>query len=206
MHQLQQFAVQHGKKITIKNSKTIFQVGDQPSHFYFLESGYVKMFYEGENGQTTTLSLFKPGDFFGMAELFSRKAFHEYSATGLGEITFYAVSLEQLYSHLTADSPLWPAVTQVFAHKIINAHRLIMKFTNLSVPERLAAFLQQYAVTNDEGLLVVDIPLSHEEISYIINCSRQKVTTYLNLWRKQGFIAYERGIIQITQPDALFHS
>lgn len=204
MQRLQAFAKQNGKKITYYNGKSIFQAGDQPFHFYLLEEGYVKMFYEGENGQTTTLSLFKPGEFFGMAELFSNKAIHDYSAIGLGQVTIYAVTLEQLSKELAVDSSLWSVVTEVFAHKMMDVHQHIMKLTNLSVPERLAAFLQQYATTDTNGQLVVDIPLSHEEISYIINCSRQKVTSYLNLWRKQGFISYERGNIQIRQPDAIF--
>ena len=204
MQHLRNFAQEYGKKITYHNSKVIFQVGERPSHFYWLEEGYVKMFYEAASGQATTLSLFKPGEFFGMAELFSKKDFHEYSAIGLGQITIYAVTLEQLSNALTVDSSLWPAVTQVFAHKMMDAHQQIMKLTNLSVPERLAAFLQQYAVTDTSGQLVVDIPLSHEEISFIINCSRQKVTSYLNLWRKEGFISYERGNIQIRQPDEIF--
>lgn len=205
MESLQQFAKQYGKKVTTKSSKMIFQVGDKPSCFYFLEEGYVKMFYEAENGQTTTLSLFKPGQFFGMAELFSNKAAHEFSATSISEATYYTVTFEQLSQHLILDASLWSAVTQVFAQKLIDSHELIMKFTNLTVPERLAAFLQQYAILDATDTLVVDLPLSHEEISYIINCSRQKVTNYLNLWRKQGFITYERGNIQIRQPDAIFH-
>lgn len=204
MKHLQAFAKRNGKKFSYRSGKNIFQAGDQPFHFYLLEEGYVKMFYEAENGQTTTLSLFQPGEFFGMAELFSNKSFHEYSAIGLGQVTIYAITLEQLSKELAIDSSLWSAVAQVFAHKIMDGHQQFMKLTNLTVPERLAAFLKQYAKTNNNGQVIVDMPLSHEEISYIINCSRQKVTTYLNLWRKQGFISYERGNIQIKQPDALF--
>ena len=205
MQHLQQFVALHGKKITYKNSKMIFKAGDKPTNIYLLKEGYVKTFYEAENGETITLSLFKPGDFFGVAELFSQKTAHDCSAIGFGEVTLYAISIEQISAQLAKDPSFWADLTQILANKIIDAHQLIMRLTNLSVPERLAAFLKQYATIDENDNLAVNIPLSHEEISYIINCSRQKVTSYLNLWRKQGFISYERGNIQIRQPDAIFH-
>lgn len=205
MQKLQHFAKLHGKKVKLNHTKIIFHAGDQPQYFYWLEKGYVKIFHEGVNGQATTLSLFKPGEFFGMAELFSQRSIYLSSAIGLGEVTFYEISLEQLSKELEDDPSIWPAMTQVFAQKIIDGHEQIMQLTSLTVPERLAAFLQQYATVDCKNNLVVNLPLSHEEISYIINCSRQKVTSYLNLWRKEGLISYERGNIQIKKPDALFH-
>lgn len=204
MQQLQQFVKARGKKTTFHSSKLIFQAGEVPTHFYLLEEGYVKIFQEAENGQAITLSFFKRGDFFGLAELFANYSVHECSATTLNGATFYAISMAQLQQQLTVDPALWQLISQLLAEKIILKHQHILSLTNLSVAERLTQFLQQFALSKTNGELVVDIPLTHEEISYYTNCSRQKVTSYLNEWRKKGFISYERGNIQIRQPDALW--
>lgn len=204
MQRLQQFAKACGKKVTYHTSKMIFQTGDKPEYFYLLERGYVKVYSETESGQTITLAIYKPGDAFGVAELFSQRELHECSAASFQEVTFYAISLEQLQARLESDPSLWQAVSQLLAEKISDSHELILTLSHLTVPKRLAWFLQRYAHPSTDGTLTVDIPLSHEEISFIINCSRQKVTSYLNEWRQAGWISYERGNIQIRQSDLFF--
>ncbi|MER1999836.1 MAG: cyclic nucleotide-binding domain-containing protein, partial [Lysinibacillus sp.] len=103
MQQLQQFVKACGKKVTFHQSKVIFQAGEAPTHFYLLEEGYVKVFQEAENGQVITLSFFKRGDFFGLAELFANYSVHECSATTLQGATFYAISMAELQQRLLQD-------------------------------------------------------------------------------------------------------
>jgi CRP-like cAMP-binding protein len=69
---------------------------------------------------------------------------------------------------------------------------------------RLAWFLMKLGKLDDHERLEVQVQLSHEEISYVIGCSRQTVTETLNKWRDKGLIEYEKKKMVIVQPDRIF--
>ena len=50
----------------------------------------------------------------------------------------------------------------------------------------------------------VELPITHEEISFLIGCSRQSVTEILNKWREQKLIDYNRRKVVIYDSDSLF--
>jgi len=43
--------------------------------------------------------------------------------------------------------------------------------------------------------------MTHEELSNLIGCSRQKVTANLSAWRKAQYITYERGKIELLSEQ-----
>lgn len=133
---LQQFAKTQGKKISLKKNMMVFQAGDAPTHFYFLESGYIKIFQEAENGQAITLALFKAGQVFGLAELLAKQATRERYAAGLVDITFYSVTAEQLSTYLEQEPILWQSLSQLMAQRLIDTQNLVKTLTSLPVPQR----------------------------------------------------------------------
>ena len=61
---------------------------------------------------------------------------------------------------------------------------------------RLAWFFGQMGKQKDD-VLEVQLQLSHEEISYVIGCSRQTVTETLNKWREKELIEYTKKKITL---------
>ena len=95
-----------------------------------------------------------------------------------------------------------PTLCTMMAQRVLETQNFIKVITSMSVPHRLAWFLQSFS-KDKNGVLTTELPLTHEEISYILGCSRQKVTSFLNRWRKQGYITYKRGVIEILNQEAI---
>lgn len=192
----------YGQKQSFKKNTSIFKMSERPRNFYLLEEGWIKIAQEGEDGQAITLALRKSGDLFGLVEILAKEKCRLRYAYSLTDITVYALSTEKLYE-LVQDNPnIMTVLCTIMAQRLLEAQNFIKVITSMSVPHRLAWFLQLFS-KDKNGVLTTELPLTHEEISYILGCSRQKVTSFLNRWRKQGYITYKRGVIEILDQQAI---
>lgn len=202
LHEIHTLIKTHGQKQSFKKNTSIFKMSERTRNFYLLEEGWIKIAQEGEDGQTITLALRKSGDLFGLVEILAREKYRLRYAYSLTDITVYALSAEKLYELVQDDPNIMTVLCMMMAQRLLEAQNFIKVITSMSVPHRLAWFLQLFSKDKD-GVLTTELPLTHEEISYILGCSRQKVTSFLNRWRKLGYITYKRGIIEILDKEAM---
>ena len=192
----------YGQKLSFKKNSRIFKIGEGTRSFYLLEEGWIKLAQEGEDGQAITLVLRKSGDLFGLVEILAKEKYRLRYAYSLTDVTVYALPAEKLYELIQEDPNIMTTLCAMMAQRLVETQNFIKVITSMSVPHRLAWFLQSFS--NDKnGVLTTELPLTHEEISYILGCSRQKVTSFLNRWRKQGYITYKRGLIEILDKEAI---
>lgn len=83
------------------------------------------------------------------------------------------------------------ALTVSNARRLLSTQRYVETLISRPVAWRLAYFLSQIGEWK-QSEIHVRLPLSHEEMSYIIGCSRQTITETLNKWKEQGLIQYEK--------------
>lgn len=202
-NELKLFIRNHGKKRELLKNEFVFRINEETEAIYLLESGLVKITQEEENGQNITLSIRKNGEIMGIAEVLSKVKLRERNAFTLTTSTVYIFPAEQLFQYAVENPKIWYILSNIMANRLLETQNFVKILTSKPVQERLAWLLCKYADRND-GRMITNLPLTHEEISYIIGCSRQKVTYYLNEWRKRGIIDYQRGTITILRPDELF--
>ncbi|MGM9950121.1 MAG: Crp/Fnr family transcriptional regulator [Lysinibacillus sp.] len=192
----------NGRKMTFEKHTMIFKNGERAGMLYLLMDGWVKIAQEGKDGQAITLSLRRSGDLFGLVEILAEQSDRSRSAYSLTRSTVYALPIEKMEGLLNKHPGLMAALCKLMAQRLLESQEFIKVLTSMSVPQRLSWFLRAFAEERADGL-TVEFPLTHEEVSYILGCSRQKVTSFLNLWRTEGYITYERGKIKIINQAAL---
>jgi len=192
----------YGQKLSFKKNSWIFKTGEGTRNFYLLEEGWIKIAQEGEDGQAITLTLRESGDLFGLVEILAKEKYRLRYAYSLTDITVYALPAEKLYELIEENRNIMATLCTMMAQRVLETQNFIKVITSMSVPHRLAWFLQTFS-KDKNGILTTELPLTHEEISYILGCSRQKVTSFLNRWRKQGYITYKRGLIEILDKEAI---
>lgn len=202
MQEIITFMKQHGQYLQIPKGQHIFQMDEPPTHVYYLTSGWVKIGQETENGQDITLSIRKQGDLYGLAEVLSHENTRMRYAMSLTAVKCYVITKEALVTLLQQKPILWKPLSEMMATRLIETQNFMRALTNLQVTERLAWFLKQF-VTYKDDQAVVELPMTHEELSNLVGCSRQKITSNLNAWRKANYITYERGKITILN-DKMF--
>jgi CRP-like cAMP-binding protein len=91
------------------------------------------------------------------------------------------------------------ALTVTNARRLLSTQSYVETLVSRPVAWRLAHLLIQLGRAKGTEIHVT-LPLSHEEISYVIGCSRQTVSETLGKWRGQGVIHYEKKRVVI--PDS----
>ena len=188
---------QYSKKIYVKKGQMIYQTGDVISTVYFLQHGLVKLAEDGDDGQPVTIDLLQKGELFGFLDRLNNHIEHTQYSVALTDSTLLEFPIEVLLKHLENLPAFESVMLYSLVRQLAEAKQLVYVHSIMTVPERISWFLMKLA-SIENGVATINIPLTHEEISYMVGCSRQKVTTYLSKWKKEGIIQYDRGFIQIV--------
>lgn len=193
---------QYGKKIYVKKGQMIYQTGDTINTVYTLQRGLVKLAEDGDDGQPVTIVLLNDGEMFGFLDRLNNHLEHTQYSVALTDSTLLAFPIEMLIKHLENLSAVEKAIFTTLVRQLAQTKQLVYVHSKMTVPERIRWFLLKLASV-ENGVATINIPLTHEEISYMVGCSRQKVTTYLSKWKKEGIIRYDRGFIQLVNLKSL---
>lgn len=193
---------QYSKEIFVNKGQMIYQTGDPINTVYFLKRGLVKLAEDGEDGHPVTIVLLQEGEMFGFLDRLNNQSEHTQYSVALTDSSLLSYPIEVLLTHLNKLSAIERALFYSLVRQLAEAKQLVYVHSKMTVPDRIRWFLIKLAKM-ENGVATISIPLTHEEISYMVGCSRQKVTTYLSKWKKEGIIQYDRGFIQLVDVDKL---
>jgi CRP-like cAMP-binding protein len=192
----------YGVTKTYCKNEFVFQENDPPSAAHYVDSGLIKISQSSQEGQGITLFLRYPGEVFGNAELLTNLHRRRY-AKCLMDSDIISLESRQFLELAKEDSEFSYSLAVITAHRLLQTQNVIETLISRPVAWRLAWFLIQMGKQKDD-VLEVQLQLTHEEISYVIGCSRQTVTETLNKWRDQELIVYTKKKIIIMSPSRFF--
>jgi CRP-like cAMP-binding protein len=192
----------HGISHTYRKNEFVFQENDLPSGAYYVASGLIKISQSSEEGQGITLFLRYEGEVFGNAEVLTNMARKRY-AKCLVDSQILTLDSRKFLELAKENAEFSYSVAVLGARRLLQTQRMVETLISRPVAWRLAWFLLQLGKPTEEKL-EVQVPLSHEEISYVIGCSRQTVTETLNKWRDKGLIDYAKKKIVVYHPNRFF--
>jgi len=188
-----------GTSRDMKKNAFIFRSEEASQEIYFVQDGLVKISQFAQEGQSITLFLRHKGEVFGAAEVLTGQTRQRY-ARCITDSRILSIPAAQFTGLLRRHPEALYALTVANARRLLQTQRYVETLISRPVAWRLAQLLLQLGVRSGKET-VVTLPLSHEEISYVIGCSRQTVTETLGRWRDDGIIRYEKKIVVILDTD-----
>lgn len=192
----------YGTPQAYRKNEFVFQENDSPNGAYYVDSGLIKISQSSEEGQGITLFLRYEGDIFGNAEILTGLKRKRY-ARCLTDSRIIALDSRKFVELAKENAEFSYSLAVLGARRLLQTQKMVETLICRPVAWRLAWFLLQLGKPADEKL-EVQVHLSHEEISYVIGCSRQTVTETLNKWRERGLIDYSKKKIVIFHPSRFF--
>ncbi|RTE05655.1 Crp/Fnr family transcriptional regulator [Paenibacillus whitsoniae] len=192
----------HGVIQSFKKNEFVFQENDAPRGAYFVDSGLIKISQSSEEGQGITLFLRYEGEIFGNAETLINIPRKRY-AKCLVDSQIITLDKRKFLELAKSDAEFSHSLAVLSAHRLLQTQKMVETLICRPVSWRLAWFLLQLGKPVEARVDIL-VPLSHEEISYVIGCSRQTVTETLNKWRERGLIDYAKKRIVILHPQRFF--
>ncbi len=167
-----------GVRKMIKKGEVVFRQGDPANEIFLIKSGRIKLNKIHENGSEITLDFRKAGDMIG-EDLFAGKRDYPLSAWTLEDTVTCGFNLDA-FNRLILEFPeIGLGLIRSMGHKISAITDRLESMSGDSLENRLYNVL--LGVAQEHGTLVdtgieLNIPLTHEELGFLVGAHRVSIT------------------------------
>ena len=190
----------HGHLKCFDKNEIVFQMGETSKNAYLIEKGNIRLFTSTADGKEVTLHIRKSGECFGIVEAIlncPRVRFAE---------TIYKKSSIWVLKGKTLNDLIFKDIKTVYyffyqaAQHSIRYQNIFGELATLPAKTRilklLARLSKEYGTVRGKSI-IIDFPLTHEDLANMVGISRQRTTLILNDLQKQGVlnIKYKKIVI-----------
>lgn len=186
--------LEHAVMRTFPRNAIIINEGDDTNSVYFIASGSVKVFLSDDEGNEVVIANMGVGEYFGEMALepCSRSA----SVMAMEPVSLAIVAMDEFRAFLRSHPDFIFSLLGKLIRRTRVLNRNLKSMALLDVYGRLVRLLNDLAETVD-GELVIDAPLTQQELANRIGCSREMVSkimkdlaagAYLDISRKRIII------------------
>lgn len=187
---------------TVERGDHVLHKGGVGDHLLFLLAGRLQAVDMIEDGREVGLSFLSAGDYFGELSIID----------GLPR----SASVVALENSLIALLPRSHALALIYQNPLV-AERLLKRMAEnirtaanyraiLAIPnafQRVFALLNQFSKIAPGGLVVIEKMPTQQEISIMVNTSRETVSRAIHILIQKGVVEKDMRRLIVRQPDAL---
>jgi len=192
-------------KFLFNKGELILRAGEMPAGVFYLKRGYVRQYALNQDGRELTLNIFKLGAYFPMVWAWGEVS-NNYYFEAMGEVEVWRASKEEVVEFVRTDTERLSDFTRRI---LVGLGGLSARLTNLffgSARGRVAMVLylsgKRFGKT-EEGKLVIQLPLTHQEIANQAGLTRETVSVEMKKMEKEGIIGHKGRLIAINDSEGL---
>lgn len=188
-----------------KHGTVIFHENDPSYAFYVIKDGRIKVYKLSEDGRELIIGIFSNGGVFGDVPVFDGGPYPATAETMIDSVV-WSISRND-FEKLVKDHPdISLKLIRVLGRRLRQAHNLLRDMALKNVPQRLATllikFIDEYGRPGPQGILL-ELPLSRQNIAELIGVSRETATRELSKFAKAGLLEVDGRRITIIDRDKL---
>ncbi len=183
----------------------LFQQGDPAAALYLLLAGRMRIHQVTPDGQQVLLRVLTPGEMFGGVTLL-KEALYPASARAVEECTALGWEVETMARLMEQFPRLALNALRLLAARMETLQDRYRELATERVERRVArALLRLTRQTGRrvEGGVLIDFPLSREDLAEMTGATLYTVSRILSGWERQGLIESGRQRILIRRPHGL---
>jgi CRP/FNR family transcriptional regulator len=193
------------EQLDLPRHHQIFGPGSPNQSIFFIERGSIRVTRPSPDGKSfVILSLLGPGDLLG--DIAWTEDTHDCSAETIEDCRIYQLSRRD-FEGLVRDNPGFAlCLIHVLASRLKHAQSRIEDLVFRQVPSRVAKLFINLAENHGKVTplgIILDLPLTHQEIADIVGSSRVTVTQVLNRFRAMNWVAVKSKRVTIHDIEAL---
>ncbi|MGD8926956.1 MAG: Crp/Fnr family transcriptional regulator [Thioalkalispiraceae bacterium] len=196
-----------GKRHSYEKHDLIFQAGSPGDYVYLLSNGRAKIYQLSPTGKEVILWFCFSGEMFGMAEV-CRRGQREVYARACSRTDVIKVSQKAFKEFLATHSEAAMLTIDLLSCRMRALGDMLLNLASDDVMSRLIKLLTR--LSNRYGKyegnnIILDIPLTHQEIADMIGASRQTVSSSISALKRRGYLDIENHCIHIKDSQSLFN-
>jgi CRP/FNR family cyclic AMP-dependent transcriptional regulator len=174
----------------LRKDEVVFRQSAAADAVFYIQKGKIKIVVASKEGKEAVVGVMNPGEFFGEGCLIGQPL-RLATAKAMTESQVVRVSKAEMMRVIHDE----PSFAELFMTHLLTRNSrveedLVDQLFNSS-EKRLARTLLLLAnIGQDGGPEPITTPISQETLAEIIGATRQRVSLFMNKFRKLGFIAY----------------
>jgi len=172
------------------NRQVIFAQGDKADAMFYIQDGSVKLTVMSTSGKKAVIAILRQGDFFGEGCLAGQKVCMG-TATATTPTTVLAIERDEMARVLHGEHEFSVRFIKHMLSRNIRVEADLVDQLFNSTEKRLARTLLLLARYGKENQPIRALPeISQETLAEMVGTTRTRINSFMNKFRKLGFIAY----------------
>jgi CRP/FNR family transcriptional regulator, cyclic AMP receptor protein len=190
------------KTIAYRKNQAVYIPEEPATCLYLVKDGRIKVSRPIGEKDNLVVDIYMPGEFFGESALLS--GFRPEEATAIEASKVIAWTASDIEEFVLTRPPLGTALVQVFIKRSLTLTERIESLSGEIIPCRLARVLlrfgERFGEPAEEGTIRIEA-FSHQTLAECVGTSRELVTTFMNRFRREGYVRYSRREIFIREAS-----
>jgi CRP/FNR family transcriptional regulator len=204
--QLVEFFRVTGIKQSFKKNDYIIRPGDTPHGVFFIYQGLVKAYDITKYGEENLLIIRREDEIFPLIWAVLDED-HDIIYQALTQTTTYQVDQKSFQNFITNNmDALVPLLDMTMEMYRLHSQR-ILTLEYRTVRERIISFLlnmsQRFGRPNDDGGILIELPLRHQDIASSVNASRETASREISALERKGLLINKQSFILLKDVEAL---
>lgn len=185
--------------VNYKKDDVIFKQNTRTSHIMFLFSGLVKIFKEGRNERSITLTIATEGSYIGLMSVFGSNI-HEYSASSVEDTGIIFIDINVFREILHGNGQFAEEIIKVLSNDGLFIFEKLLNHSHKQLPGRIADVLLFFSekIYNSHVFL---LPLARRELAEIAGTTKESFIRTLTEFRNDRIIKLEGKKVEILSMD-----
>ena len=183
-------------KKTFPKNTILLSEGDSTDALYVICEGKVKVTIDDNEGKELILSILGTGEYFGEMALLDDEP--RSASVTTKETTQLLIISKNDFMGFFSSNPIALNLLKDLIKRLREANKKIESLGLLDVYGRVARTLNQFA-KSQEGKMVIEEKLTHQEIANMIGSSREMVSLILKELSNGGYITIDKKLITINK-------
>lgn len=189
-----------------------YSFNDEP-FIYMIRSGFVKSYLISKEGKLGIQNIFGPDDIFPLSPLLL-KLFNlklsvsdiSYIYEAMVDVTYYPLAVSQVVDAANQNNLIYKDLLREAGKRLTSNYVKLENHAYKSSSEKIAHILIYYAEkfgVKERGNTRIEVPITHQILSEILNLSRETVSREMSLMQHKGWLKPTRRNITITDINAI---
>ncbi|RDH82300.1 MAG: Crp/Fnr family transcriptional regulator [endosymbiont of Galathealinum brachiosum] len=195
-----------GKHFTVRRhpkNTILINEGDETNSLYIILEGRVKVYLNDDAGKEVVLNTQSKGEYFGEVSLFDdgpRSA----SVLALEDCQFAVLLKKDLIKAITDNPEISLAIIRGLTQRCRALSENVRSLALMDVYGRVARTLMEMAVEQENGIWLIDQPVTYNDLASRVGASSKMVSRIMQDLKKGGYIRKQakQMIIERSLPAA----
>jgi len=190
---------------TYRKNQIIFLEEETGNYMYIVLAGKVKVTKATPGGKETILAIHQPGDFFGEMALLDGKT-SPATVSAMEDCRIATISHNDFQRLLMGNEKVVRQIIQVLCSRLRQVWAQVQDLSYSTADDRIRAGILQlsrkHGVQDSRGI-IIDLKITHQELSELVGTSRETVTRTLARLQRRGILQLENRRIILLRPKEL---